>query len=101
DRLSAVDYTLVYHSGNQNKFADALSRLVNKAASYGIHRISQGITRDKLAEDTAQDPTLQKLREYITTHWPKQQQLPPYIPHHQLRQRHIMDWTSQDRTATT
>ncbi len=86
DRLSAFDYTPVYHSGNQNKVADALSRLVNKAASYGIHRISQGITRDKLAEDTAQDPTLQKLREYITTHWPKKQQLPPDIqPFFQLR----------------
>ncbi len=72
ERLSAFDYKVAYHPGNQNHVADALSRLKQRAANYGIRMNNQAITRDLLVNETKVDTILQEVISFLDRHWPKQ-----------------------------
>ena len=85
ERLSPFSFTPRYFKGKDNRVADALSRLGARAEALGIKAVMEdeegdgsdgdeicGITMEKCAEETAQDLLLTKLKQYISSKWPKQ-----------------------------
>ncbi len=77
ERLSAFDYTPLYLKGTENKVADALSRLVEKAKEVGVEppeldeggRI-QGIKYDEMKCESRSDPLFRDIKKYLQSGWP-------------------------------
>ena len=82
ERLSPFSFTPHYIKGEDNRVADALSRLVQRAEELGIKEVQEedseeteeicGISTERCAEETVRDKLLSKLRQYVTGKWPKQ-----------------------------
>ena len=82
ERLSPFSFTPHYIKGEDNRVADALSRLVQRAEELGIKEVQEedfeeteeicGISTERCAEETVRDKLLSQLRQYVTGKWPKQ-----------------------------
>ncbi len=83
DRLKIFDYTPKYTSGEQNKVADALSRLIERAKEHGVYdedkqaetlKLSSIHSQEVLAA-TQNDAVLQQVQSYLKSHWPNKNKL--------------------------
>ena len=70
ERLQEFSFTPIYHPGKENKVADALSRLVEKAKELGVKATIQGIRAQIIRDETAKDAVLAKVLDYIQRSWP-------------------------------
>lgn len=86
-RLSIFDFQLKYRPGTRNQLADVLSRLPVKGAQEDLEQEENGISQlntilfnneemslnfEVIKKFSKLDPELIKIREYITSGWPKE-----------------------------
>ena len=96
-RLAAFDFTPVYYPGQENKVADALSRLVRKAKDLGV---DTGALEDSMGAiswqccttETGKDPLLRQVMEHLQNGWPKQGKVTAdLLPFYKLRNELAVD----------